>query len=538
MGAKQIPNLRRAHPTCKCKICGRGFISVQALRSHNSFAHPKTRQRVAYKPNTEVIAERVLMTSKLRKVAPKIPVQKKNIVKEDQKEKDNDEKDPKKIEFECPKCAKLYSAYFHAVKHIQKYHCVSADGKAVSPNSPDLIKPIRTEICSSCNLRVGTMHVCNVLEQYTQHTSSSCKCIGCKKDFGRLSQFDLHITAIHSKEGQTLFFPLVSEYNSWKEHMESQTQSSYMKMSETHVKQIHRCLHFIPNFDGDKTGLCPSSLIVQEFPNGTQVHFYKEHYGHICKPYSLDDEYKKYMINHIMEHKDILSPKLVKSEDTETYLEFKKLMENIVLEASKLNVASLQPLLDKALEMNVLLNNHEDGKRLDTPKNMTDDEISQVLQEVKTRSKRKLEIKQEKSVSNDTPMKKQKNVENENASKKISNITKSPSNFNDSFKDFVGSINCKVEQTPVKKKKEIMKTKIGQFKPNSPKKKKDEEKSVRFDVNDQSISNEICNDSFDSEPIYQRLRISDFKFDPKTIKDIKYEVKEQENDCNILILKI
>lgn len=111
MGAEAPTILKSRRATCKCDICGRGFLSVQALRTHQSFTHPKSRQRVAYKPSIEVLAERNLMSGK---VAP-MPV------------KDNNEEDngATKLEFGCPKCSKVFSAYFHAFKHIEKHHCVN-----------------------------------------------------------------------------------------------------------------------------------------------------------------------------------------------------------------------------------------------------------------------------------------------------------------------------------------------------------------------------------------------------------------------------
>ncbi|KAJ8704910.1 hypothetical protein PYW08_012230 [Mythimna loreyi] len=103
-------------------------------------------------------------------------------------------------------------------------------------------------------------------------------------------------------------------------------------------------------------------------------------------------------------------------------------------------------------------------------------------------------------------------------------LIQSPTSFNDSYKHFVNQ-NFKTvadTSTPLKtkatvKKKEVVKTKIGQFKvkPSSPK----------------SVS--------PKSPKVVKEKQEPVTLVPLKVKpDIKYIIKEQENDCNILILKI
>lgn len=93
--------------------------------------------------------------------------------------------------------------------------------------------------------------------------------------------------------------------------------------------------------------------------------------------------------------------------------------------------------------------------------------------------------------------------------------TQSPTSFSESYKNFVDANFGIPVDKPKTRRKEVMKTKMGQFKPNivsTPKKKEDgikvEETSPRI----------YCYNS------------------PKS--DIQYEVLERENDCNVLIIKI
>lgn len=103
-------------------------------------------------------------------------------------------------------------------------------------------------------------------------------------------------------------------------------------------------------------------------------------------------------------------------------------------------------------------------------------------------------------------------------------LLQSPSSFNDSYKNFVDQNFPTVNEmsTPKAKpnvrKKEVMKTKMGQFKvkPASPKNVSPKSPKTVKEV--------------------EKVPITPIVFKPKP--DIKYVVKEQENDCNILILKI
>ncbi|KAJ0169279.1 hypothetical protein K1T71_015163 [Dendrolimus kikuchii] len=538
MGATSPAILKSRRATCKCDICGRGFLSVQALRTHQSFTHPKARQRVAYKPNVEVLAERNLMNVKIAKATTPMPVEKKN----------DEENDPTRLEFGCPKCNKSFAAYFHAVNHIQKTHCVNSKGEPVPLNSTELIKPVRTVVCVACNTSIGDKkHVCTARDNYVDQAQSGMKCLGCWKEYCRMTLYDLHISGIHSKDVLTLFFTQASDFTTWKWHMESQMRCSYIIVSEfvgsekSVHKKLYRCPNYIPNFHEEMTGFCPSSIIVQEFPKGYQVHFYKEHYGHASnvRPYKLDAAYKKYSINHLMSVKDLLDKekhtdeKQTPGKEKDMYSDFKKMMLNIISEAEKVDDDCLKNLFGKALEMSVVLNNRDETeKKPSLDKNVTDDKISFVLNKVETRSKRKQDLNK----STNDSAKKPKNDENSDSFIKKINSMRSQTNFNDTFKDFVGSIGCKVDGSPITKndkKKDVVKTKIGQFKPSPPKVKKKEENKPKSEDKFQlaKVKNEV---KFDQSNVK-----SEFKFDVSKIKtEIEYEVREQENDCNILILKI
>lgn len=311
-------------------------------------------------------------------------------------------------------------------------------------------------------------------------------------------------------------------------------QCSYIIISEFAIpeksikKQIYRCPYHCPNFHKEMTGFCPSSLYVQEFPKGYQVHFYKEHYGHLVKPYKLDKAYKKYSISHLMIDKDIL-PKKFKSEITgikssDTYIDFKQLMVNIILEAEKADDDCLKKLYGKALEMSVVLNNQKETKiTVLESKTITEEEFDMMLNKVETRSKRKQDLSQTIELA-----KKSKTEETDNTLQK-NNSLRSSINFNDTFKDFVGSIGCNIDNIEKNgKRKDALKTKMGQFKPSPPKvqKKENIKTSSKLDV-----KSEI---NFDLSKVK-----SEFKFDLSKVKvEPEYEVKERENDCNILILKI
>lgn len=248
---------------------------------------------------------------------------------------------------------------------------------------------------------------------------------------------------------------------------------------------------------------------------------------------------------------NITASQLPDSEDEDSaepdlYLQFSKVINLLVTEAARINISGLKKIMRKALEMMAIVNSYveDEDDDISTELSITPvqdnihEEVKNALKNFKAGSKRK------KSVDLEVPIKKKKllqstentlkvqnktisnadnnNEEIENLDSKVSkghvtpnkeslkNSLQSPS-FIDTYQQFVGKIATKPveKKKPEAKKKQIVKTKMGQFKPSPTKKL--------------SVSPKVESPSRNSIG---------------SVKEMKYEVKEQENDCNILILKI
>lgn len=230
-------------------------------------------------------------------------------------------------------------------------------------------------------------------------------------------------------------------------------------------------------------------------------------------------------------------------DDKQLYTEFKKMVTSVVKDASKVDIATLQDLLGKALEMTMILQS-VDLEDHDLPignKSLTDEQISSNLESLKSKRKHspapkdaKKEMKRVKKDGEEKAengifkarspalYKAKKNDTEKNDDAKPRSLIQSPTSFNDSYKNFVDQNfkNQPESSTPKPRsnvrKKEVVKTKIGQFKV----------KPSSLSPKDSS-SNESPPKDIPVSPISWKLK-----------PDFKYEVKEQENDCNILILKI
>lgn len=307
--------------------------------------------------------------------------------------------------------------------------------------------------------------------------------------------------------------------------METQTESKYLVMAKYSSKHIY-CCSYTPDNKGDTTLLCPSTVTYQEFSKGIQVHYYPNHSGHVCKPYVLSNKYKSYTITDLLEQASISEI----SEEGDLYLQFKTLMDNIVLDAAKINIDTLKILINKAIDMTSILTHYDEdddvvtttnrsyllldmkkkvdgnGKKIAKAienlgskglKRTTDgNEVSPIVP--KQSRKSTFSLADEKDSDNIL-----KALDDQNVKGKIIKM-QSPSSFNDSYKEFIDK--SLHEQTDkrnnVRNKKKVVKTKMGQFKPSISPKKVEKRNSTG------------------------------------KMKDVEYEVRERDDDCNILVLKI
>lgn len=307
--------------------------------------------------------------------------------------------------------------------------------------------------------------------------------------------------------------------------METQTESKYLVMAKYSTKHIY-CCSYTPDTKGETTHLCPSTVTYQEFSKGIQVHYYPNHSGHDCKPYVLSNKYKSYTITDLLEQASINDI----SVDGDLYLQFKTLMDNIVLDAAKINIDTLKVLINKAIDMTSILTHYDEDDDvvtttnrsyllLDTKKktdgngkkiakaienlgskglkrNADSNEVAPILQKQIRRST--FSLADEKDSDNILKALDDQQV-------KVGKNTKmqSPS-FNDSYKEFIDkSLHEQSDKrNNMRTKKKVVKTKMGQFKPSVSPKKIEKRNSTG------------------------------------KMKDVEYEVRERDDDCNILVLKI
>lgn len=342
-------------------------------------------------------------------------------------------------------------------------------------------------------------------------------------------------------------------------------------------KNIYHCSHQ-PPIEAEKTLLCPSSLIVTELKNGYRVMYLKEHFGHP----SFDEPLLKYKTNSILPFIKDIEIQHVDS-DEHIHQQLKSIMNNIMVTAPKNDTSVLLSLLNKALEMTLILNSIGAEETKVTNKNLTDNQITEVLSEVRTYpGKRKVDtVKKDVKISKTNE--ENGDIKTDAVSKKtVDSLTLTPlkktfvqsPSFNDSYKSFV-DLNFKATtdtSTPKKstiKKKAVVKTKIGQFKvkpslspkdsaDTSPvKKPQDSPKMTNVTSSPKrgqytnlvvkkisptlspkkmkpSLSPHVSKPTVSPKAKNTPIELVGYKIKP----DFKYEVKEQENDCNILILKI
>ncbi|XP_048002467.1 uncharacterized protein LOC125239054 [Leguminivora glycinivorella] len=553
--ARGPTRLRQREGTIKCEHCGRKCLTPQGLQTHQQLAHknirtslmnpkkdspvnnkaksspkPPTVPLISVKSPENLLAKppvksQPLSMSILEKVlqgdrdylASNSEVSVKEEIVENQAHR--------KTEFECPLCKRRFAVYFMAYKHVQKHHSGTPNGsKSILP------KPTRIEICTICNMTVeDDFHVCaGPLKQ-----AVGLYCIGCEQEYKTLTLFDMHKSSMHSDGVQSMFFSTLDELEHWKQKMENQTRAKYSTLDQNEAKKTYRCTYrfgIAGNYNRQR--MCPSSVVVQEFTKGFQVHYYPHHYGHDHQKYKLSSAFEQYSITSLMNltAKSTLEESRANAPRTDfnklrtelntpdLYLQFQKITETIVNEAARINVNGLKKLMRKALDMMDIINNYvEDDDdeitssnsvlKMDSDKDNLQDDVKLALANFKRKSDLSNEIspKRSKIFQSTENLKTPKN--NRSFTIENKNVSPNQSKFIDTFQDFVGKSLAKKDDKTVKvsKKTPPVKTKIGQFKPKSPPKK---------------------------------VSFSPTNISPKKVKDIEYEVKEQENDCNILILKI
>ncbi|XP_068627194.1 uncharacterized protein [Battus philenor] len=625
MGTRSSAKIKLRNAPYKCDLCCRRLMSAEALKTHQICIH-NLKVKTKTLPNKQAVVKAKSQLQKVKNerlekiiVKSKIPLQKKvnvsskadkTTVKNPPKLPEKPPSDSEKCIYECPKCQKTFRIYFSAHRHIQKSHCVNSSGEKVSPNSPNLIKPIVRSGCVKCNKRLDPLerHLCDVIETFEHEDlglSIYYVCTGCKQQFLNLRVFDLHVSGLHCDGVESMFFPNSDVFQAWKNDMEEQTKVKYSILGKYNHKKMFRCTHLPEenNSHDDSTSfLCPSAIVVQEFSKGIQVHFYKNHFGHDCGDYVSSDDNKKYslttLLNKAKENTEIEDFKV---EESDLYIQFKQLMECIVHDAAKTNIDTLKVLIGKALEMTSVVNSYGVDLNPDTvsTKSSIDNNIKGVLGELgnSLNKKKKTEVTEDNPKSepitkrfktrinqlnpnNDIPIQSQKSLSVpllQDTSIKIIN------SFSLAEQDISKAVNemDSDENEESKKEDELV-----------------ERASKKFNLSDEikielenEVNNEIESPSlFDSSDPYKKFVVRNFKLDqnPSKLKnksksisgnrnqvnkspspksqshtkdttkhtskhinqiksetglsslpvDYKYEVKERENDCNILILKI
>lgn len=406
---------------------------------------------------------------------------------------------------------------------------------------------------------------------------------------------------------------MITEFLDWKNEMEQHTKVRYATLGKYISKEMYRCT-FLPEgssaYDDSTSYVCPSTIVVQEFSKGVQVHFYKDHHGHGFEDYVPSDRYRKYSLTTLLQNADGYTQLAdVKADGNDLYLQFKKLMECIVLDSAKINVRTLKILIGKALDMTSVLNSYDedpDSDPLPTLREVQEDVSWEARSDKPVAEKRKTDSGDDKTKTetitkrfktrtyhhkptndgtnddaltmlHDTTIRiinsfsladkdiseavneldsdcdndaKPKNCWGDDISKATSPIpdnseskdglmtpikvkkkqtdtpdNPSPSSFNDSYKDFVVK-NFKVA-VPAKSK---AKSKTG-----ASSNKRRPSKSASVSPRPQNVPKESKMLPRPTTPdIKQRLS------EAVLLRPVEYqyEVKEQENDCNILILKI
>ncbi|XP_045541167.1 uncharacterized protein LOC106712588 [Papilio machaon] len=575
MGTRSSAKIKLRSLAFKCDICGRRLMSAEALRTHQLCIHNitnKVKTKVApkqgvTKPKTQPQTQK-MKNIKLEKPksAPTKNVAVNSKLVNKIEEKVIAKRGSKSIEtcneYECPKCFKNFPDYFLAHRHIQKYHCFNSNNEKVSPNSPNLIKPNIMLVCAKCNRRPKSLetHKCTSFKYDQIENAALYICMGCKEQFQSLRLFDLHVSGLHCDGVESMFFPTNEVFLSWKEDVLKQTGLNYYVLGNYNYKEILRC-PCIPdeNVNGDIIPyLCPSCIVVQELPKGTQVHFYKNHYSHACGTYTLPDKYKKYTLSTLIQNEEAYTEIDMKANGTEIYQQFKQLMDCIVQDAANIKIDSLKILLTKALDMTTVLSKEVDtDSTFMSMKLILDNNITGLLNNDNQQVGKRKNILNEKKTEPITKRFKTRTYKDSKSGSLEDASIKIVNSFSLAEHEIVDAINKGNENNEENTSNKVTEKNIKDS-PSSSDKEKDEVVNVKKKQTEQSPSSFA--DSYKvfvkqlSEPspplrkkksntIIKQVIKSEIDI-PKEINvkiipiDYEYEIKEQENDCNILILKI
>ncbi|KAI5639322.1 hypothetical protein NE865_08182 [Phthorimaea operculella] len=559
MGARIPPNERPRRGGLSCEFCGRPVQSEGALAIHQATLHSQAlKEKARAKPATPKPSKvQKPETAKVDKINTKDKAGKEVEGSNKTPQKKSSEPSatkttakPKvdtaepKVEAAKPKVEVAKAKIEATTSAKSKLEVAKAKIETATPanaeNAPDIIQPILMELCIYCDKKFPKPHNCPNRPNANFMTYT---CLGCQEKFSNNKLFDSHVPDVHGDIGESLFFPSDEEFATWKDEMEDQTACRYTLMGEYSSKQIYQCSEYTDNDTKNTVILCPSSIVVTKFPKGLQVHFYPTHYDHEYEEYELHDRYKTFSVSELIHQAGSTND----SPDEDLYIQFKTLMDNIVLGAAKLNIDALKTLMKRAKDMETILQDYDEDKEIEFSKGRFTISLSSRTVNSEGNSSDSSPARNRKRTIEEngvTPAKKIRKSAGDtktpvkSASKKTfsladdkdsDNILKeldggnvqtdktmqSPS-FTDAYKDFI----MKASKTPVNKtgsskttaktekntakKKNVVKTKMGQFKGPSPKK------------------------------IAKRNSIGSIG----TVKDIEYEVREREEDCNILVLKI
>ncbi|XP_045508938.1 uncharacterized protein LOC123704592 isoform X3 [Colias croceus] len=248
--------------------------------------------------------------------------------------------------YECPMCNILYPKYINVVEHLQFYHSVGGI-------NPESIEKVIVQQCVICNKTVKSLLFHQCLQGNLVCDASTYHCAICKKFFTTV-EIENHMQ-VHGQAKETMYFPSYSDFLSWKEYIEAQSLVQYTKAEEHDNKQYYRCVYV----NGSRAQICPGLMIAQEYGNGIHVDLFETH-ELMKKKYTLPAKYKKYYISKLFNPVEGYNATKVIMDGNDQYLKLKILLENIAVDAAKIDVNRLRVLMSKALEMASVLTSYDE----------------------------------------------------------------------------------------------------------------------------------------------------------------------------------
>ncbi|CAG4969842.1 unnamed protein product [Colias eurytheme] len=248
--------------------------------------------------------------------------------------------------YECPMCNILYPKYINVLEHLQFYHSVGGI-------NPESIEKVIVQQCVICNKTVKSLLFHQCIQGNLVCDASTYHCAICKKFFTTM-EIENHMQ-VHGQAKETMFFPSYRDFRSWKEYIEAQTLVQYTKAEEHDNKQYYRCV----SVNGSRAQICPGLMIAQEYGNGIHVDLFETH-ELMKKKHTLPAKFKKYYISKLLNPVEGYNATKVIMDGNDQYLKFKILLENIVVDAAKIDVNRLKVLMSKALEMASILTSYDE----------------------------------------------------------------------------------------------------------------------------------------------------------------------------------